>query len=204
MNEEITRIGVYCGTFAPIHNGHVNAAKAFMDQMQLHYLFVIPTALSPWKIRDEGDDAIHRMKMCELAFEGEEGVVISDMEIEKGGIAYTVDTLRALSKEDRRLFLLLGTDMALKLDEWREPDEIFKLCYPTYVRRESDKILEKQIVEKNYTYLAKYGKICRRIMTNEIELSSSEIRQKVREGKDISHLVPKKVEQYIKDNNLYL
>ena len=204
MYDDITRIGVYCGTFAPIHNGHVNAAKAFMDQMQLHYLFVIPTALSPWKIRDEGDDAIHRMKMCELAFEGEDGVIISDMEIEKGGIGYTVDTLRALSKEDRRLFLLLGTDMALKLDQWREPAEIFKLCYPTYVRRESDKLLEKQIIEKNNIYLNKYGKICRRIMTNEIELSSSEIRQMVREGKDISHLVPEKVAQYIKDNNLYL
>ena len=204
MSEEITRIGIYGGTFAPIHNGHVNAAKAFMDQMQLHYLFIIPTALSPWKIRDEGDDAKHRMKMCELAFEGEVGVVISDMEIEKGGINYTVDTLRSLSREDRRLFMLVGTDMALKLDQWREPAEIFKLCYPTYVRRESDKLIEKQIIEKNNTYLEKYGKICRRIMTNEIELSSSEIRQRVKEGKDISHLVPEKVEQYIKDNNLYL
>ena len=204
MMEEITRIGIYGGTFAPIHNGHVNAAKAFMDQMQLHYLFIIPTALSPWKIRDEGDDGRHRMKMCELAFEGEPGVIISDMEIERGGISYTVDTLRSLSKEDRRLFMLVGTDMALKLDQWREPEEIFKLCYPTYVRRESDKLLENQIIEKNNQYLAKYGKICRRIMTNEIELSSSEIRQLVREGKDISHLVPEKVAQYIKENNLYL
>ena len=144
------------------------------------------------------------MKMCELAFEGEPGVIVSDMEIEKGGINYTVDTLRSLAREDRRLFMLVGTDMALKLDQWREPEEIFKLCYPTYVRRESDKLLENQIIEKNNMYLAKYGKICRRIMTNEIELSSSEIRQKVREGKDISHLVPEKVAQYIKENNLYL
>ena len=204
MNEEITRIGIYSGTFAPIHNGHVNAAKAFMDQMQLHYLFVIPTALSPWKIRDEGDDAKHRMKMCELAFEGEVGVIVSDMEIEKGGATNTIDTLRALAREDRRLFMLLGTDMALKIDSWREPDEIFKLCYPTYVRRESDKLLEKQIIEKNNIYLKKYGKICRRIMTNEIELSSSEIRKRVREGNDISHLVPQKVAEYIKENNLYL
>ena len=204
MNEEITRIGIYSGTFAPIHNGHVNAAKAFMDQMQLHYLFVIPTALSPWKIRDEGDDAIHRMKMCELAFEGEVGVIISDMEIEKGGVTNTIDTIRALAREDRRLFMLLGTDMALKIDSWREPDEIFKLCYPTYVRRESDKVLENQIIEKNNIYLKKYGKICRRIMTNEIELSSSEIRQRVKEGNDISHLVPQKVAEYIKEHNLYL
>ena len=197
MSEEITRIGIYGGTFAPIHNGHVNAAKAFMDQMQLHYLFIIPTALSPWKIRDEGYDAKHRMKMCELAFEGEVGVIVSDMEIEQGGICYTVDTLRSLARDDRRLFMLVGTDMALKLDTWREPEEIFKLCYPTYVRRESDKLLEAQIIEKNTKYLNEYGKICRRIMTPEIELSSTEIRRMVKEGKDISHLVPQKVAEYI-------
>ena len=202
--DEITRIGIYGGTFAPIHNGHVNAAKAFMDQMQLHYLFIIPTALDPSKIRNEGDEAQHRMKMCELAFEGETGVVISDMEIERGGISYTVDTLRALSREDRRLFMLVGTDMALKLDQWREPEEIFKLCYPTYVRRESDKLLENQIIEKNTKYLNDYGKICRRIMTNEIELSSTEIREKVKKGEDISDLVPEKVAEYIKENKLYL
>ncbi len=202
--DEITRIGIYGGTFAPIHNGHVNAAKAFMDQMQLHYLFVIPTALNPSKMKDDGDEAHHRMKMCELAFEGETGVIISDMEIEKGGISYTVDTLRALAREDRRLFMLVGTDMALKLDQWREPEEIFKLCYPTYVRRESDKLLENQIIEKNTKYLNDYGKICRRIMTPEIELSSTEIREMVKRGEDISHLVPEKVAQYIKENKLYL
>ena len=202
--DEITRIGIYGGTFAPIHNGHVNAAKALMDQMQLHYLFVIPTALNPSKMKDDGDEAHHRMKMCELAFEGETGVIISDMEIEKGGISYTVDTLRALAREDRRLFMLVGTDMALKLDQWRDPEEIFKLCYPTYVRRESDKLLENQIIEKNTKYLNDYGKICRRIMTPEIELSSTEIREMVKRGEDISHLVPEKVAQYIKENKLYL
>ena len=202
--EEITRIGIYGGTFAPIHNGHVNAAKAFMDQMQLHYLFVIPTCLTPEKIRDQGDDSLHRLKMCELAFEGEAGVIVSDMEIERGGISYTVDTIRALAREDRRLFMLVGTDMALKLDTWRGVEEIFKLCYPTYVRRESDKIIEKQMIEKNTKYLNEYGKICRRIMTDEIELSSTQIRNMVKNGDDISHLVPEKVAQYIKENNLYL
>ena len=201
--EDITRIGIYGGTFAPIHNGHVNAAKAFMDQMQLHYLFVIPTCMSPDKIRDEGDDAHHRMEMCRLAFEGEVGVIVSDMEIERGGISYTVDTLRALAREDRSLFMLVGTDMAIRLDEWREPEEIFKLCYPTYVRRESDKLLEKKIIEKNTKYLNDYGKICRRIMTDEIELSSTQIRNMVKNGEDISHLVPQKVADYIKEHGLY-
>lgn len=203
MND-ITRIGIYEGTFAPIHNGHVNAAKAFMDQMQLHYLFVIPTPISPDKVRDDGDDASHRMKMCELAFEGEAGVVISDMALECGGIRHTVDTLRSLTAEDRRLFMLVGTDIALKLDQWKEPKEMFELCYPTYVRRESDKLLEKQIIEKNTKYLNEYGKICRRIVTSEIELSSTQIREMVKNGEDISHLVPQSVAQYIKENKLYL
>ncbi|MGM9632013.1 MAG: nicotinate (nicotinamide) nucleotide adenylyltransferase [Eubacteriales bacterium] len=204
MNDEITRIGIYEGTFAPIHNGHVNAARAFMDQMQLHYLFVIPMNLSEEKVRDEGDSDEHRLKMCELAFEDEVGVVVSDMDIAREGFSHTVDTLKLLSRDDRRLFMLVGTDMALKLDTWKGTEEIFNLCYPTYVRRESDKILENQIIQKNTEYLNKYGKICRRIMTDEIELSSTDIRRMVKAGEDISHLVPEKVAQYIKDNKLYL
>ena len=204
MNDEITRIGIYGGTFAPIHIGHVNAARAFMDQMQLHYLFVIPAAIPPHKQIDASDDPRHRLRMCELAFEGETGVIVSDMEIERGGISYTVDTLEALWRPDRRLFLLCGTDMALTLDTWRDPERIFKLCYPTYVRRENDKLLENQIIEKNALYYSKYGKICRRIMTDAIELSSTEIRDRVSRGEDISALVPKKVEEYIKENGLYL
>ncbi len=203
MNEDITRIGIYGGTFSPIHKGHVNAAKAFMDQMQLDYLFVIPAFIPPHKQVDASDDPVHRLKMCALAFEGEDGVIVSDMEIERGGVSYTVDTLRALTRDNRRLFFLCGTDMAITLDEWREPEEIFKLCYPVYVRRESDKLLENKIIEKNALYYSKYGKIVRRIMTDAVELSSTEIREKVKRGEDISGLVPKKVEQYIKENNLY-
>lgn len=202
--DDITRIGIYEGTFAPIHNGHVNAAKAFMEQMQLHYLFVIPTPMPPEKMRDVGDEPSHRMKMCELAFRDEDGVVISDMAFEKGKISNTVDILRELSRPDRRLFMLMGTDMALKLDEWCEPEEIFRLSYPTYVRRESDKLLESRIIDKNSKYLENYGKICRRIMTHEIELSSTQIRNMVKAGEDISSLVPDAVARYIKENKLYL
>ena len=204
MINDTLRVGVYGGTFAPVHIGHVQAAKAFMEQMKLDYLFIIPTAIPPHKQIDEADEPIHRLRMCELAFEGIDGIVISDVEIKRGGKSYTYDTLVELSRPDTRLFLLCGTDMVLTFDKWYRHEDIFKLCYPTYVRRESDKLLENQIIEKNTQYLAKYGKICRRIMTNEIELSSSEIRQNVREGKDISHLVPEKVAQYIKENNLYL
>ena len=132
MINDTLRVGIYGGTFAPVHIGHVQAAKAFMEQMKLDYLFIIPTALPPHKQIDEGDDPIHRLRMCELAFEGVEGVVISDVEIKRGGKSYTYDTLVELSRPDTRLFLLCGTDMVLTFDQWYRFEDIFKLCYPTY------------------------------------------------------------------------
>ena len=76
-------IGIYGGTFAPVHNGHVQSAKAFMEQMKLDYLFIIPTYLPPHKQIDGGDDPMCRLKMCELAFADVDGVVVSDVEIRR-------------------------------------------------------------------------------------------------------------------------
>ena len=203
MLNGIMRIGIYGGTFAPVHRGHVAAAEAFIRQMELDLLYVIPAGIPPHKQIDKADDPAHRLAMCELAFDGMEKVIVSDMEIARGGKSFTVDTLRALSGEDRRLFLLMGTDMMLTLDQWRAPDEIFKLCYPIYVRREQDPILEGQIVAKNQLYQEKYGRIVRRLMADVIELSSTEIRDRVKNGEGISDLVPAPVADYIKSNGLY-
>lgn len=200
---DMLRVGIYGGTFAPIHNGHVAAAKAFMEQMKLDYLFIIPTYLPPHKQVDASDDPLYRLKMCELAFEGVDGVVISDVEIARGGKSYTYDTLKELQRPDTRLFLLCGTDMVLTFDQWYRFEDIFKMCYPTYVRRENDPFLTKRIVAKIGEYYEKYGVMFRRIVTDPIELTSTEIRRAVREGKDISHLVPQGVADFIRENGLY-
>ena len=204
MNEDQLRIGVYGGTFAPIHIGHVAAAKAFMEQMKLDYLFVIPAAIPPHKQIDESDDPIHRVRMCELAFEGVDGVVISDIEIKRGGKSYTYDTLAALSRPDARLFLLCGTDMVLTFDRWYRSEDIFKLCYPTYVRREKDPLLDSMIVAKIGEYYQKYGVMFRKIVVDPIELSSTDIRNAVKENKDVSGMISPEVENYIKEHRLYL
>ena len=175
-----------------------------MEQMWLDILYVIPTAVPPHKEMEIPVSTKDRLEMCRLAFAGMEGVYVSDMEIRRGGKSYTVDTLRELSGEDRRLFLLCGTDMMLTLDEWRSPEEIFRLSYPVYIRREEDECLSKRIIQKNDEYNQKYGKIVRRIVTEPIELSSNEIRARLRDGKKISHLVPPAVEKYIRDNHLYV
>ena len=200
----MTRIGIYGGTFSPPHNGHIKAAKAFMEQMWLDFLYVIPTATPPHKEMEVAVDANHRLAMTRLAFSGIDGIYVSDMEIQRGGKSYTVDTLRELSGEDRRLFLLCGTDMVLTLDQWRSPDEIFKLSYPVYIRRDNDRSLDEPIVQKIAQYYKTYGKVVRRIVTEPLELSSQEVRSALSSGRDISSLVPPAVEKYIKDNHLYV
>ena len=198
------RVGIYGGTFAPIHNGHVAAAKAFMEQMKLDYLFIIPTNLPPHKQIDSSDDPIYRLRMCELAFEGVDGVVISDTEIKRGGRSYTYDTLKELTRPNTRLFFMCGTDLVLTFAKRSRFEDIIKLCYPGYVRRENDPIMTKMIVDKITEYYNKYGVMFRRIVTEPIELSSTKIRQKVARGEDISALVPKRVAEFIRENGLYL
>lgn len=202
-NENIRRVGIYGGTFAPPHIGHVEAAKAFMRQMRLDYLFVIPAAIPPHKQNDLVADPLDRLKMCELAFGGIEGVIISDLELRRGGVSYTVDTLRELSGPDTRLFLLCGTDMFLTLDQWYCPEEIFRLCYPIYIRRENDPFITNKILKKIGEYTEKYNAIVRRVVTEPIEISSSLIRKVVRDGGDISRMVDPKVAEYINDHRLF-
>ena len=197
------RIGIYGGAFAPIHIGHVEAAKAFMAQMWLDVLFVIPTGTSPHKQMSAGATDADRLEMCRRAFEGVEGVIVSDLEIRRQGKSYTVDTLRELSGEDRRLFMLCGTDMILTLDTWKDPDEIFRLSYPVYIRRESDEALDDKLIEKVTGYRNKYGKNVVRINAPAIEVSSSAVREKLARGESVEGLVPSSVAEYIKEKGLY-
>ena len=174
-----------------------------MSQMWLDVLFVIPTGVSPHKQMSVGASNADRLRMCELAFEGIEGVIVSDLEIRREGKSYTVDTLRELTDADRRLFLLCGTDMILTLDTWKDPDEIFRLAYPTYIRREEDAELDEKLIAKITEYRNKYGKNVVRINAPAVVVSSSEVREKIENREDIAGLVPPAVAEYIKEKGLY-
>ena len=199
----MTRIGIYGGTFSPPHNGHIAAAQAFMEQMWLDILYVIPAATPPHKQMTCAVSPEDRLNMCRLAFSEMEGVYVSDVEIRRGGKSYTVDTLQELTGEDRRLFLLLGTDMMLSLGEWYRPDEIFRLSYPVYIRREKDAILDQRIIQTIADYNKKYGKVVRRIVTEPLVISSSEIRERFAAEQSVEGLLPPSVEKYIRDKHWY-
>ena len=200
------RIGIFAGTFSPVHNGHIAAAHAFMEKMWLDVLYVMPTALPPHKQLHGDAAAADRLEMLRLAFAGMDGVIVSDMEIRRGGRSYTVDTLRQMHADlhgDDRLFLLMGTDMLLSFDSWREPDEIFRLCWPVYIRREADAALDGEIIRRIARYRAEYGKTVCRVDAPALEVSSTEIRQAVAAGRSIDDMVPPAVAAYIREKNLY-
>ena len=197
------RTGIFGGTFSPIHAGHIKAAKAFLSELSLDVLYVIPDRIPPHKQITGKDDPWLRLEMVKKAFEGDEKIVVSDVELRREGKSYTVDTLRELTAPDTRLFLFCGTDMFLTLDQWYCADEIFKLCYPIYIRRENDQFITNKILKKIGEYTEKYNAVVRRVVTEPIELSSSRVRKTLREGGDISGMVDPKVKMYIDDHGLF-
>jgi len=201
--EEYRRVGIFEGAFSPIHNGHVKAAKAFMEQMRLDYLFVIPHLTCPEKNQGDLAPLLDRLKMCELAFEGVDGVIVSDLSKRMGGSHETVDILRMLRADDVRLFLLCGTDTIMSMDKRKNAEEIFGLCWPVYVRREQDPLLDGQIIKKLKEYYDRFGKMVRKIQMEPVTVSSTSVRRAVREKSDLKNLVPDSVAAYIHDQHLY-
>ena len=164
--------------------------------MWIDVLFVIPECTSDSSVRD-----IDRLRMCELAFEGEEGIIVSDIELRgRNGL---VDTVSALSDSDRRLFLLCGTDTLLELGSRDDAEKIFELAYPVYVRRESDAILDEKVVARVTDYRQRFGKNVVKIDTPAVPISSRDIREKISDGRDVTDLLPDKVAEYIMEKGLY-
>ena len=197
------RIGIYGGTFSPPHIGHVAAARAFAEQLELDRLLIIPTYMPPHKSVDYDDDPARRFEMCRLAFSDIPNAEISDIELKRGGKSYTADTLAELSGEGRELFLLCGTDMILTLGEWYRPEEIFARATPVYIRRECDPETGRRIAEKLVEYKEKYRVDVLAVDAPVVEMASMDIRAALDEGRDISDMVTPEVKKYIFENGMY-
>lgn len=197
------RVGIYGGTFSPPHVGHISAARAFLREMKLDKLLIIPAGIPPHKSIDYGDAPEKRFRLCELSFADIPNTEVSDLELKREGKSYTVLTLRSLAKDGIELFLLCGTDMILTLDSWYCPDEIFRLCTPVCVRRESDTETGRRLQEKLALYSGKYGVTVPVIDLPATELSSSEIRQRIERGESVSGLVSPGAEKFILTEGMY-
>lgn len=198
------RFGIYGGTFSPIHMGHVRAAHAFLEAMQLDRLLVIPTALPPHKAAVDGASADQRLRMAQLAFgTSDKRLTVSDYEIRRDGKSYTVYTLEHFTKPDRELFMLVGTDMFLTLANWYRAADIFKMTRIVLMRRETDDGNTALIAEKMREYRERYAARIHEIAQPPLVISSTELRERLRGGLSVDGLLSDSVAEYIAKNNLY-
>ena len=190
------RIGVFGGTFNPPHLGHLIVAESAKEALNLSTVLFIPCASPPHKSSRSLADAECRILMVRLAVSGNPSFVASDIEIQRGGRSYTVDTLRALSALYPRaqLYLLVGIDNLLELHTWKEPEEIFGLSEVVAVNRPG---YESADIRKEYLRRVTF------LRYPNIDISSSEIRRKAKMGKSIKYLVPSAVESYILKHGAY-
>lgn len=195
------KIGVFGGTFNPIHNGHIRIAKEIKRLAELDDVLFIPTNCPPHKEVMEDVGAEHRMKMCKLVCEElGDGFEACDIELRRGKISYTFDTLTELKAQypEDELYLIIGSDMLASFTKWREWERILSLAGICAAGRISGEKLESAA-----DVLRRAGGKVLIFDIDPIEVSSTEIRKKAARGVDIKSDVPQKVYDYIKKEKLY-
>ncbi len=199
------RVGLIGGSFDPVHYGHLIIAQDAVEKLNLDEIVFIPASTPPHKQHFKKVDACYRLKMLQLAVSLNSSFSVSDIEILRGGISYTIDTVREIKSahEDDELILVIGSDTLVDLHNWRKINELFSFCsVASFMRPGEISIdhIEKKI--KLPTDL-KERLISQIFKTHLIEISSTEIRERVKGGLGICYLVPPAVEEFIYDNSLY-
>lgn len=199
------RIGIYGGSFDPIHLGHLLVAETCREQLRLDEVRFIPAHVSPFKVDQYPSEDKQRLEMLQLAVAGHEFLKVDAREIERGGISYTVDTLRELHQEfpDAELFLLMGADSLADFLKWKEPDEICRLAWIIAVDRGGHADIAWHVLKGLLEPERFQQTIAKKVEMPLIELSSTEMRQRAAAGRSLRFRTPRAVEQYIVTNQLY-
>lgn len=197
------RIGIYGGTFDPIHFGHLSVARHMQSELKLDEVYFVVTAVPPHKRSIARTPDGMRYEMVRLALENEPGMTASDDEIKEGGISYTFETLNRFKSRyrDAELFFIVGADMLEDFPTWRRPDEILRLASIAAVKRPN---FSEDIARPGRSIEARFGG---RVYVSEYtgsDISSTKIRQLVFNAKPIEGLTPLPVELFIYENGLYV
>lgn len=207
-------VGLFGGTFDPVHNAHLRMARAFIAEAGLDALHLVPAGEPYHRPQDTGADAAQRLEMVRMAVTGEPAMEADDREIRRGGHSYTVETLEEMRAEigpDAALWFLIGSDSLLQLDHWKRWHDLFALAHlAVAVRPGFDERQLPQAVHEQWLLRRTHrvpigtasGKILRLALTP-LDLSASAIRTALAAGQDISSLVPPEIAAYIARHGLY-
>ena len=199
------KIGVLGGTFNPPHKGHISLARTAIKKAGLDLVVFIPTGLPPHKSKKGLASKKHRLKMVRLATAGVKRSKVSEIEINRQGYSYAVDTFGKLKKKygsKAKLYYIMGLDSINDILNWKKPIELFKLCRFIVATRPGAKIKTFRRIMKFPPIAINKGKID--LIELKMNISSSDIRERIKKGKDISKLVPAAAKEYITENRLYL
>ena len=210
-------IGVYGGTFNPIHFGHLRAAEEIYYKFRLSKVIFVPASQPPHKSSEEIIDPNHRLKMTMLAITGNEHFSVSDIEVNRPGKSYSIDTIRELKRQnpEKNFYFILGLDAFLEINTWHKWKELFsETDFVVTSRPGSPKVARGRIIpqeiRKEFKFNAKEN-----IFTNKsgcrvyfaevthLDIAASAIRRMVREGQSIRYLLPRRAIEYIIENKLY-
>lgn len=190
------KVGVLGGTFDPIHIGHLLLAEAAREELRLEKVLFVPAG-HQWRKEEVDRDiapAEHRLAMVKLAIAGNDAFEASAIEVEREGPSYTAETLEALRAEmpEARFYFIVGADALADMPHWHQVDRIFQLATVCVAGRAGDDAPTLMFEER-----------VARLAMREIEISSTDIRERVRAGKSVRYMVPDAVGQYIDERGLY-
>ena len=187
------RIGFFGGTFDPPHHGHIHLVVSLQERYQLDEVWIVPAFQNP--LKPSHCSPFHRFRMAELAFTRIPGCVVLDVESFREGASYTIDTVRSLIETypifgNASRFLLLGADIINTLHECKEVDELFRLVQPLVAARGAC-VVEDPLIREGWAD------------TGLLDISSTDVRERLARGQYVEHLVPPRVVRYIRENRLY-
>jgi len=211
---KINKIGVFGGTFNPVHKGHEISAIGFYDKFALGKLLIIPANIPPHKPNYDGASARDRLEMCRICFDkyNKSGynIEVSDAEIKKDGVSYTIDTIGALREiypaDSSVIYFLVGSDMFLYLEQWREYKKLLEMCVFAVAFRKTS-AADAGEVQKLRERLINRGYKIELLENSALEISSTELREKLKRGAGAGYLreyLSPEVLNYIKERNIYV
>jgi nicotinate-nucleotide adenylyltransferase len=189
------RIGLFGGSFDPVHLGHLLVAQAAREELALDRLYYIPARQSPFKPESKPTSANERLRLLRLALAGKDWCEIDEQEINRGGLSYTIDTVRDYARRfpQAQLFYLIGADHVPQLPKWREAGELARSVEFVVIPRPGQPESPFPVPFRGRTLIG-----------FPLGVSSSQIRARVKAGLAIDHLVPASVAEAIRNNRLYL
>lgn len=199
------KVGIIGGTFDPIHNAHLYIAYEAKEQLNLDKVIFMPAGTQPLKVDKKITLSKYRYEMVKEAINSYERFEVSDYEINKGGLSYTYETLEHFKNlyknEDIELFFITGADCLMNIEKWKEVKKILSLSnMVVFMRGGADR--EKLLLQKDYIE-KKYNSSIIFLELKELEISSTDIRNRISEGKKIDFFVPVTVKNYIYEKGLY-